>query len=78
MIGEYYQLYKALKETGLFGEDRGGRLNLNQTRFYYDLDFKSFGILDEGWFYMCKFEYVLDKSPREIQTELLFHLDIFT
>jgi hypothetical protein len=69
--------------TGLFDTNLFTLINkdlkarLCNTEYYYDLMDNSWGILDAGHFYECKFEFVLDHVDRDIQTKLLFHLDIF-
>ena len=70
---------KAL-ETCLFRR-RGNKseyfLLLINTNYGYCPELNLWGAFDSGFVYECKFEFILDHVNEEIQTKLLFHLDLF-
>ncbi len=70
---------KIVLSTDLFKE-RGGELYLwlINTHYGYEPLSNVWGSFDAGWVYYSSFEDVMDNVDEEVQTKLLFHLDIFT
>ena len=68
---------KVLASTRLFLDHNDTWLRLKYTGFVFNLVELKWQNLegDHGW--VQSFEEVLDDVPKEVQTELLFHLDLF-
>ncbi len=91
IIVQYQEKVKIINETKLFkvldpvNIPSNGHTILLETNFYLAYDTPD-GILaswyeirkpDDMLLHYCTFEHVLDNVPVHIQTQLLFHLDLF-
>ncbi len=79
VLAETTDLFETVltETTDFFETQLYCREQLKNSRFYFNLINVEWEVFVAEHFYECEFEFVLDNVNKEVQSKLLFHLDIF-